>query len=603
MPWLTLLRAGLVALAVGIGGLALYAPFFDSFYAFVRGIGQVTTFTSMREFLVVYGLFLIVLVPLFVGAIARVLGYRFRQRLPILNRFPVLLTVGLLLIMVAVSFALPSLAVRLGLGFLLLLGLGLLLPRTTKNANWYVILLATVGWAVGLGIETIYIRDHLAGGDWYRMNTVFKFGLQMWLLFALAAAAGLPTLLRALGRLAGTPARLSGIAVVGCIALLATSFPLAGTPSRVGNRFPNPPAPTLDGLAFMEQAEFKYDCSSFGSCEPGATEVTVDLRGDAQAIRWLNTNIAGTPIVAQSSLWFYRAYGIRITANTGLPTIISGLHTNEQRDGFLTGVRDSELDQLYRTSDVDTALRLLAKYRANYIYIGGVERAFYNQQGLAKFARMVPDYLDKIYDQTGVTIYKVRGIPQLYAQPKPVGFAPNALPPPEAPSPITKEPQPDLPALGETGLPTDGPTAFGLAERYRNAGRLEDAIRVLEVAAPANPGDIGIHHLWGDILSQMGRYDEAEQAYTLAAESNPTAGNWNKLGAGLLQWGKLDKAELALLKAVESNAQEPEPHYLLGKLYMQTNQLEKAQQELQTYLQLAPSGQFSADATKLLESK
>ena len=43
----------------------------------------------------------------------------------------------------------------------------------------YVILL--MGLGITLGQEIVYVRDFLDGGDYFRMNTVFKFSLQAWL--------------------------------------------------------------------------------------------------------------------------------------------------------------------------------------------------------------------------------------------------------------------------------------------------------------------------------------------------------------------------------------------------------------------------------------
>lgn len=602
--WVRLWRAVLLTVVVALGAMALYMPFFDRFYAFVSGVGQVSNFTHVRDYLLLYGVFLAVLLPVLVGALWRLIAPRLQHRAPTATRWVALGGLGLLLIAAVLTVLLTELGLRLGLGLLLLFCALLLLQRRIASPTWFAFLLAALAWSVSFGIETIFIRDHLAGGEWYRMNTVFKFGVQIWTLLALAAAASLPLLLRGLRKLGGAPAQGVGIGSLAALVVLAAVFPLAGTPSRVAYRFPSSPGPTLDGLAFMQQAEFEYDCRSYGGCEPGVDRVTVDLRGDAKAIEWLNQHITGTPIVMQSNLWFYRAYGIRIAANTGLPTVISSLHANEQRDPFITGVRDRDVETLYRTTDVETTLRLLAKYRVNYIYVGGVERAFYNEAGLRKFETMRDNYLDVVYDQPGVQIYAVRILPQMYAAPQPYNFiadAPPVAPPPPA---QTIDPPAGLEELERAvaANPADSPLAFGLAEQYRSMNRLDDAARVLQVAAGANPNDVGLHHLWGDILTQAGRYDEAEQAYLRAAQTDPTAGNWNKLGAALLDWGRLDKAELALKQAVASDPNAPDPHYHLGRLYQQQNRRDEAIAELETYLQLAPEGSFSTDARSLLSS-
>lgn len=621
--WLALARAGLLAGALAVGGMALYMPFFDHFYALVSGIGVVRDGTALHEYLVIYGLFLAVLLPVVFGAVWRLLLHSRRTVFPAgqpapqstqrrwsgISRF---FLGGAVFFATTLTIAQPGLGLRLWLGVLLVIGTLLLLQRRIASQTWFVLLLATLAWGVSLGIESIYIADHLAGGDAYRMNTVFKFGLQIWTLMALAAAASLPHLLRGLRRIGGTTAQAVGLGTLGILLAAAAVFPLIGTPSRIANRFPVETGPTLDGLAFMHQAGFEYDCEKLGGCEPGATWVSIDLGPDAAAIDWLNEHMRGTPIVLQSNLWFYRAYGVRVAANTGLPTVISALHVNEQRDPVVAHLRNEEIDTFFRTTDIEAALRFLAKYRVNYIYVGSVERAVYSAAGLQKFETMEGTFLDTIYEQPGARIYEVREIPRVYAEPEPFDFTAeeSAPAPPDVQDdavPQTSEGSsaspPDLRELEErvTANPTDSALVFGLAERYRQLDRLDDAARALAVAAEANPGDTGLHHLWGDILAQAGRYDEAEKAYLQAARNNPTAGNWNKLGTALLEWGELDKAEIALSQAVSIDTSEPEPHFRLGQLYLQRDDNAQAAAELDTYLRLAPDGQFSAEARQLLE--
>ncbi len=589
--------AGAAGLAAGIalGGLALYAPFFDRYFAFVRGIGTVPQAggTSIPTYLLVFGVPVALLIPAVIGASWRALP---RPAAATLGR-GIIATLTIITLITAVM--LPNLGLRVALAILLLLAGAVMLRRKIGPAVWFTLLLAWVAWAVSLGVEFVYIRDHLDGSDWFRMNTVFKFGLQAWVLLGLAAAASLPTSLRALRRNGGMVAQALGLVALAGLLLLAAAYPLIATPSRLANRFDVQTGPTLDGLAFMGQTSFDYDCASYGGCQPGVEQVTVDLRGDAAAITWLNREISGTPIVVQSDLWFYRAYGIRIAANTGLPTVISALHENEQRDPTMTGVRDSDLANFYTSSDIDTALHFLAKYQVNYIYVGGVEHAFYPAEGLAKFTALEANYLSRVYDQHQVQIYQVHGVPQSYAISQPARPPTDPAHPNLPPGAITADLQPLEQAVANH--PTNAPNAFGLADRYRAMGRLDDAIRVLTPAARANPGDIGLHHLLGDTLADAGRFDEAEQAYMDAATADPTAGNWNKLGAALLTWGRLDKAEIALDQALAANPVMPDTHYNLGRLFVQRSERERATAELQQYLRLAPNGPWAADAAKILK--
>ena len=612
VPWGGLARAAGIAVAVGLGGLALYAPFFDRYYAPVGGIGRVDWAggTLVRDYLVIYGLFAAALLPVLAGGLWRASGRRIsatRAQASLgISVAPLAATgpwvaVAAIVALLLVGIMAPALGLRFVLAALLLLSTALLLRRGLGAAAWYGLLLAWLGWAVSLGVELIYIRDHLDGSEWYRMNTVFKFGLQVWVLLTLAATASLPALLRGLLRIGGPSTRTAGLALLVALALAAAVYPLAGTPSRVANRFDVQTGPTLDGLAFMDEARFTYDCVAFGGCEPGVAEVTVELGGDGAAIKWLNDTIVGTPVVVQSSLWFYRAYGIRIAANTGLPTVVSALHVNEQRDPELAARRDRDVNEFYRSPDVESALRFLGRYQVGYVYVGGVERAFYPSAGLAKFDQMRDTYLTPVYTTAQVQIYQVTGLPESYARPAPFDFAADApatrpaqLPAGEAPAGLEEL------ELANAASPSDGPLAFGLAELYRELGRLDDAAAVLEPAGRANPKDTGVLHLWGDILSDAGRYADAEEAYMLAARGSPTAGNWNKLGAALLEWGKLDKAELALSQAVVADAQSPDPYFQLGKLFAQRGEGERATSQLQIYLQLAPDGPWAGDARRLL---
>src|SRR5262249_26030269 len=150
--------------------------------------------------------------------------------------------------------------------------------------------------------------------------------------------------LRRKGAITKSISRAALIALLG----LALVFPLIGTPSRLATRFPITPGPTLDGLAFMDTAEFDVAPENMGLL-PESAPVHISLRGDGAAIRWLNENIRGTPIVLQSDLWFYRSYGVRIAANTGLPNIISPLHASEQHDPAQVDQRDQDLQAIYKT--------------------------------------------------------------------------------------------------------------------------------------------------------------------------------------------------------------------------------------------------------------
>lgn len=671
--------AGLGALTLALAALLLYLPFFQNYQAMVGGVGLVVRAgTPPASYAAIYGLFLAVLLPaLFAGlgrAAQATLARRYAARVrgrgapPNAELWKGLVPLALSAlagagVLAAAVLSQSDLALKLALGAAML-GFAGLLTRRLSTAVWFALLLAALGFAVSLGVELVYIRDHLAGdpanpGDWYRMNTVFKFGMQIWSLFAVASAALLPALMRWLRQLplrvsvamvlggaatlliavgsavlpSGTPLpggaaawpliqlaysavfcalllplllyfrlRIADIlfpSVITVLALLALVYPLFGIPSRVAYRFPVTPGPTLDGLAFMDEGIFEWNGN------------VISLKDDADAIRWLNEggSIRGTPVVLQASLEFYRSYGVRVAANTGLPTVVGPAHEGEQRDGGLVGARDADVGGFYSTTSIDQALRFLSKYKVGYVYVGQIERLYYGEAGMAKFGQLAGSYLTQVYRNDTVTIYKVDegifGLPSTPANPGDViSTSPQAAQPQPTVAPVDLEAianPPGKPTLAELEAqnqadPTSASAAYNLGERYRSLGRLDDAARVLGAAAQANPGDVPLHHMWGDTLRDSGHQDEAVAAYTEAAQAKPEAGNYNKLGRELLDMGRLEAAESALLEATRLDATLADPNYFLGELYARQDKRDQARDAYLRYLDLAPSGDLAERA-------
>ena len=611
--------AAVAAGGVAATALAIYLPFFQNFGAQVSGVGLVTDGTHITRYALLYGMFLAVLLVALFGVLWRFMGVYSQQReatisvapkpLTTDDRYPgvlgfraalspsqwlrptatqlrlvLLMAVALVGIFAAIE---PIFGLKLVLTVLIVVGMFVLISRNLARATWFAIWMAVVGWMVSLGVELIFVRDHLAGGDWYRMNTVFKFGLQIWMLLAVAAAVMLPHVLRGLSR-AGVFVEWIGWTVLMFLILLSLVFPVIGTPNRIAYRFPESPPPTLDGLAFMESGTYNWEGND------------IHLRADGEAIRWLNENVEGTPIVLQSSHEFYRAYGVRIAANTGLPTVISPLHASEHHDGGVVAERDRDVQQIYNTTDVNEALRLLAKYRVDYVYVGPFERAAYAEEGIAKFETLTDAYLRLAYNNDEVRIYAVNdGIAGAVVADTSV----------QEPQPIVETPT-DEQTLAEieelsaqvAADPTAASPAFGLAQRYYMLGRYDEAADVLSIAASANPQDVALHHLWGDILRDSGRFEEAEEAYRLAVDADPSVGNYNKLGVEALEMGLLETAETALVQVVVTDPDTFESYYHLGRVYDQQELSELAIENYERYIELAPSDhQFQSDAAEALE--
>jgi uncharacterized membrane protein len=274
----------------------------------------------------------------------------------------------------------------------------------------FVALLLAMGLAVVAGIEVIYLRDHLAGGDWYRMNTLFKFSMPAWLFLGLAGSVMLDRAWAAANRARtwiGLPWQTAMVALLG----VSFIFLVMGVRARVDDRFPGarPPVGTLDGTAYMTVGEYTWPNS----------EYVINLEHEHDAIRWILENVDGSPVVAEAPAGmyevdgstaaydYYRAGGLRVASLTGLPTFV-GQHQYEQRPAYQVGQRESDGQAFFRTTDLALARRLMRELRVGYIYIGPLERILFSPDALRKFDVLVDaGELEIAYQNPDVTIYRV----------------------------------------------------------------------------------------------------------------------------------------------------------------------------------------------------
>jgi uncharacterized membrane protein len=276
----------------------------------------------------------------------------------------------------------------------------LLLYREASPEELFTYFLIFTGVLVLVGCEFLYLKDFLQGGDHRRMNTIFKFYIQVWVLFGLAAAAALPRLWASLKRWRSGWLRYVWMGFFFALLFSACVYPLLGTPQRVVDRFPGerPPIGTLDGMAYMTVGSYAW---------PDAGN-RIELKYDYEAIQWLLANVRGTPVIAEAALPYYREGGSRVASYTGLPSLLGAQHAGEQRYDWQVGPRDGEVRDFYMTGDIGRALELIRNLDVSYIYVGKLERTVYDPIGLAKFDRLVEEgYLTVPYSNGEVKIYRV----------------------------------------------------------------------------------------------------------------------------------------------------------------------------------------------------
>jgi uncharacterized membrane protein len=257
--------------------------------------------------------------------------------------------------------------------------------------------LMMIGTALTL---TIAVEVVVLVGDIGRMNTVFKLYLQGWTLFAVSAAAAFGWLLNAFPQWNTT---WRNTYQIGVTALLTGTFlfTITATSDKIVDRMA-PDAPrTLDSMTFMKYARH-WDGQD------------MELSEDYNAIRWMQDNVQGSPVIVEANCTEYR-WCTRFTIYTGLPGVVGwNFHQRQQRalvpPNLITD-RVVEIGLFYTTMDIDSALMFLKKYQVKYIVVGQLERNIYppieGLDGLAKFEQYNGTYWRSAYHDAHTVIYEV----------------------------------------------------------------------------------------------------------------------------------------------------------------------------------------------------
>jgi YYY domain-containing protein len=255
--------------------------------------------------------------------------------------------------------------------------------------------LVLLGLAMTLGVELIVVQ-----GDIGRMNTVFKFYLQVWLMWGVAAAAALAWMLPRLQR--WQYGRGLWLVTLTVLVLFATLYPPLAASAKIRDRFDTGLGPGLDGWTYMETANY---------WDPNGQRY--DLKWDLEAIRWLLDNVVGSPVILEGHTPEYR-WGARYSINTGLPAVLGwNWHQRQQRAAAgdqEVWARSKDIARIYDEPIPALIEPMLEKYNVRYIIVGPLERSYYAPDGLEKFEKMVDEgKLRAVFRNEGVTIYEVPG--------------------------------------------------------------------------------------------------------------------------------------------------------------------------------------------------
>ncbi len=400
--------------------LILYIPFYLNFISPSQGIGLIPANqrSSLGDEVLIYGLFAFVFLSLLFASAARsplfalnILRDEDQEASTHSPRWQymgvgitllvfVLACLALVLLKNSTTFVIASLIV--------LMGVLLLFYHVGDRAHAFTLILGSTAFLLIAGCEIFFLRDVFADGQFLRMNTVFKFYFQAWALLSISCGAGLYFILDTF-RTLNVIERINKSVVGGMRLVWAVCFLLLVCAGAV---YPIlAPATRIAHVDARTQALYWARSNSLD----GLTYLATDPAnpGDYAAIRWLNANVQGDPVIIEAIGNDYTNVS-RISAFTGLPTPMGWVgHEYQWRVKWLENPanaadfnqRGSDIEQIYTSPSPTQVLQLMKRYNAQYLYVGALEVAKY---GLHSNLRRFSAFMQVVYQNPNVTIYKVK---------------------------------------------------------------------------------------------------------------------------------------------------------------------------------------------------
>jgi len=269
-----------------------------------------------------------------------------------------------------------------------------------------------LGFAVLLGVELFTQNADIA-----RLNTVFKFWLQVWHLFAVAGAFGVSWIVGDMFRAreiapvveaeTAEPdtTLLARIFAGGLVFLLlaALVYPVMAIKPRQDVRVDTALGLSLDGQLWLEPGRYQ-----FGIRDVNGVDYQIDPGEDRAIIDWLQANVEGRPTIVEGVGGAEYQWWGRISINTGLPTVLGWRwHQSQQRTifDFEVNERKADVAEFYTTDSVVVINSFLRAYDVSYVIVGSAESAVANPRTLELFAEH--SSLIRVLGNDRLAIYEV----------------------------------------------------------------------------------------------------------------------------------------------------------------------------------------------------
>ncbi len=212
----------------------------------------------------------------------------------------------------------------------------------------FVLILGLCAMGLVLIPELIYVKD-IYSGDYKRANTMFKLTYQAFILFGVSGGFIFMKFMKDLR----FKWQIKFTIITFLLFISSLWYSKVSIEAWYGNIFQPSGYEGLDAQAFLKD----------------------EMPDDFEAIKWLNNNVKGTPVILEANGDSYSDYE-RVSAATGLPTIL-GWYVHEWLWRGNTKVLDeraADIESIYTASDYEQLHTLILKYNIEYLYVGKLER-------------------------------------------------------------------------------------------------------------------------------------------------------------------------------------------------------------------------------------
>ncbi|PJF41517.1 MAG: hypothetical protein D6737_15720 [Chloroflexi bacterium] len=253
-------------------------------------------------------------------------------------------------------------------------------------ATGFALAVAAVAMLLTLFPEFLFLRDNFA----VRINTVFKFYYQAWLMFSVASAYAVYSIMR--DNHLQLPSPSVRLVFAGGTALIVTAgllYPVLGVYNRIflESGFlasDNPRALTLDGGPTLVQSDDFLSITCFRDFVTDDDVVVAEAIGPA-----------------------YRSQFGRVAGLSGVPIVLGWENHERQWRGStyneVAGSRAQDIALLYADVPWERAQEVIDRYGIDYIFYGSSERSSYGPAGEIKFQ----ERLEPVCQQGGSVFYRV----------------------------------------------------------------------------------------------------------------------------------------------------------------------------------------------------